>query len=318
MNFQNILLVGGSGFIGTHLAERLAARGLSVRIPTRHRERAKHLLLLPTVEVIETDVNDPAALASLCDGMDAVINLAGVLHGSGGDPYGPQFRQVHDELPKKIVAACRNKGIKRLLHMSSLGAAEDAPSAYLRSKAAGEATVMAAKNEIAVTVFRPSVVFGPEDHFLNLFASLQRYFPVIFLASPNARFQPVYVDDVADAFGDALTRDDAHGMRYDLVGPEVFTLRELFHYAGVVSGHARPIIGLPESLGFLQAAIMELKPGKKLLSRDNLRSTKVDSVSNAPFPFGMTTSSVEAIAPTYLSGSTPRARYMTLRGRAGR
>jgi uncharacterized protein YbjT (DUF2867 family) len=318
MKFQNILLVGGSGFIGTHVAERLTARGLSVRVPTRHRERAKHLLMLPTAEVIEADVHDQQVLTGLCAGMDAVINLAGVLHSASGEPYGRQFREVHEELPKQILAACRQQGVHRLLHMSALCAAPDAPSEYLRSKAAGETAVLGAKNELAVTVFRPSVVFGPEDRFLNLFAELQRVLPVIFLATPGARFQPVYVDDVADAICDAIARVDAHGMAFDLAGPEVFTLRQLVHYAGVQTGHERPIIGLPDSLGYLQAAILEWKPGRKLLSRDNLRSTKVDSVSDAPFPFGITRSSVEAIAPEYLSGVTPRIRYMTLRVRAGR
>jgi NADH dehydrogenase len=318
MKLQNILLVGGSGFIGTHVAERLTARGLSVRIPTRHRERAKHLLMLPTAEVIEADVHDPAVLSRLCAGMDAVINLAGILHSKSGEPYGRQFREVHDELPKAIVAACRQQGIRRLLQMSALCAAPDAPSEYLRSKAAGEAAVMGAKNEFAVTVFRPSVVFGPEDKFINLFAELQRVLPVIFLATPDARFQPVYVDDVADAICDAIPRVDAHGVAFDLAGPEVFTLRQLVHYVGVQTGHERPIIGLPDALGYLQAAILEWKPGRKLLSRDNLRSTRVDSVSNAPFPFGIARSSIEAIAPEYLSGSTPRVRYMTLRVRAGR
>jgi uncharacterized protein YbjT (DUF2867 family) len=318
MKFQNVLLVGGAGFIGTHVAERLAARGLSVRIPTRHRERAKHLLTLPTAEVIEADVHDPTVLDGLCAGIDAVINLAGILHSASGEPYGRQFREVHDELPKKIVAACQQRGVPRLLHMSALCAAPDAPSQYLRSKAAGEAAVTAAKDKLAVTVFRPSVVFGPEDKFLNLFAELQRLLPVIFLATPNARFQPVYVDDVADAFCDAIGRVDAHGMACDLTGPEVFTLRQLVHYTGVLTGHQRPIIGLPDSLGYLQAAILEWKPGKKLLSRDNLHSTRVDSVSDAPFPFGIARSSIDAVAPEYLSGVTPRIRYMTLRVRAGR
>jgi NADH dehydrogenase len=318
MKFQNILMVGGSGFIGTHIAERLAARGISIRIPTRHRERAKQLIMLPTAEVIEANVHEPEVLAGLCAGMDVVINLAGILHSASGEPYGRQFREVHEELPKKIVAACRQQGVRRLVHMSALNAAADAPSEYLRSKAAGEAAVMAAQGNIDVTVFRPSVVFGPEDRFLNLFAELERMLPVIFLAAPGARLQPVYVDNVADAFCDAIPRADSHGMKYDLVGPEVFTLRELVHFAGVQTGHQRPIIGLPDSLGYLQAAILEWKPGKKLLSRDNLRSTKVDSVSSAPFPFGIATSSVEAIAPTYLAGGMPRVRYMMYRVRAGR
>ncbi len=317
MTYQNILLIGGSGFIGTHIAEHLAAHGLSVRVPSRRRERARHLLLLPTLEVVEADVHDPAALAELCTGVDAVINLSGVLHSPGGDPYGAQFRAVHDELPKKIVAACRNKGIKRLLHMSALGADADAPSEYLRSKAAGEAAVMAAADAIAVTVFRPSVVFGPEDRFLNMFAALQRLVPVVFLACPDARFQPVFVVDVAQAFCTALNRVDSYGLRYDLVGPEVFTLRQLVRYAGGQSGHPRPIIGLPDGLGAIQATIMEFLP-VKLLSRDNLRSMQVDSISGAPFPFGIATTTLEAVAPAYLSGVTPRVRYNMLRGRAGR
>jgi len=318
MKFQNILLVGGSGFIGTHVAERLVARGMSVRIPTRHRERAKHLLTLPTAEVIEADVHDPKVLSGLCAGMDAVINLAGILHSASGEPYGRQFREVHEELPKQILPACRQQNVHRLLQMSALGAAADAPSEYLRSKAAGEAAVMGAGDDVAVTVFRPSVVFGPEDKFLNQFAQMQRLFPIILLPTPEARLQPVFVDDVADVIYDAIARVDAHGAVYDLVGPEVFTLRRLVHYTGVLTGHERPIIGLPDSLGYLLAAILEWKPGRKLLSRDNLRSTKVDSVSNAPFPFGIARSSIEAIAPEYLSGVTPRIRYMMLRGRAGR
>jgi uncharacterized protein YbjT (DUF2867 family) len=317
MNFKNILLIGGSGFIGTHLAERLVARGLSVRLPSRHRERAKHLLMLPTIEILQADVNDPAQLDRMCAGMDAVINLAGVLHSRGGDPYGAAFRATHVELPQKIVTACKRAGIKRLLHMSALGAADDAPSEYLRSKADGEAAVLAAKKDLAVTIFRPSVVFGPEDRFLNMFASLQRYVPVVFLACPEAKLQPVYVDDVACAFSDALNNIDSAGRRYDLVGPEVRTLRELMAYAGTESGHARPIIGLPDGLGMLQALSMEILPGK-LLSRDNLRSLKADSVSSAPLPFGIRPTPLEAIAPSYLAGATPRVRYMTLRGRAGR
>jgi uncharacterized protein YbjT (DUF2867 family) len=317
MNFKNILLIGGSGFIGTHIAERLVARGLSIRLPSRHRERAKHLLMLPTIEILQADVNDPAQLERMCAGMDAVINLAGVLHSPGGDPYGPAFRATHVELPQKIVAACKRAGIKRLLHMSALGAADDAPSEYLRSKAAGETAVMAAKHDMAVTIFRPSVVFGPEDRFLNMFATLQRYLPVVFLARADARMQPVYVDDVACAFSEALNDVGSAGKTYDLVGPEVRTLRELMAYAGAESGHARPIIGLPDGLGMLQALTMEILPGQ-LLSRDNLRSLEVDSVSSAPLPFGIRPAPLEAIAPAYLAGATPRVRYMTLRGRAGR
>ena len=317
MDPRNILLIGGSGFIGSHLAEKLAERGLSLRVPTRRRERAKHLLLLPSIELFEANVHDQKELAALCEGMDAVINLVGILQSRSGEPYGADFRVAHVELPKKILAACRVAEITRLVHLSALHAAPDAPSGYLRSKAAGEEAVLGAGGEIAVTVFRPSVVFGPEDKFLNLFARLQRYLPVMFLACPEARFQPVFVGDVARAVVESLSRRDSFGNRYDLVGPRAYTLRELVAFAGAATGHARPIVGLSEGLGKLQAMMMEFLPGK-LLSRDNVRSMQIDSTSSATFPFGIIPGALEAIAPEYLSGIAPRRQYMVLRGRAGR
>src|SRR5271165_7059895 len=203
MQAKNVLLLGGSGFVGGHVAEHLVERGISVRIPTRRREKAKHLILLPTVDVVEANIHDPAALQRLMNGVDTVINLVGTLHSSSGEPYGEDFRLVHVELPQKIVAACHAKGVTRLIHMSALAAASGAPSEYLRSKAAGEAVVLGAANELAVTTFRPSVIFGEDDRFLNMFAKLQRVMPVVFLAAPGACLQPVYVVDVARAIVEA-------------------------------------------------------------------------------------------------------------------
>ena len=317
MNSQSVLLIGGSGFIGSHIAEKLTARGLSLRIPTRRRERAKHLLPLPTTEVVQANVHDAAELAVLCDGMDAVINLVGVLHSAGGDPYGADFRRAHVELPQKIAAACRARGIKRLLHMSALKAGPAAPSEYLRSKAAGETVVLAAESGLNTTVFRPSVAFGQGDQFLNLFASLQRFLPALFLACPDTRFQPVFAGDVAQALVRALDAPESYGRTYDLCGPHVYTLRELVAFAGAQCGHPRTIVGLPPALGMLQATILEFLPGE-LMSRDNLRSMQVDSVSDAVFPFGIVPTALEAVAPAYLAGVTPRDHYAMLRGRAGR
>jgi uncharacterized protein YbjT (DUF2867 family) len=317
MHPKNILLLGGSGFVGGHVAEHLVERGLSVRIPTRRRERGKRLILLPTVDMVEANVHDSAVLARLMNGIDTVINLVGTLHSAGGQPYGEDFRLAHAELPQKIVAACRARGVTRLIHMSALGAAPEAPSEYLRSKAAGEAAVLGASNELSVTVFRPSVIFGEEDRFLNLFASLQRLLPVMFLAAPGARLQPVYVMDVARALVESLYRPEAHGRTYDLAGPHVYTLRELVAAVGDWSGHRRPIIGLSDGLGRLQAAILQYSPGK-LLTLDNLRSLKVDSVSSAPLPFGIHANALAAVAPDYLAGINPRIRYRALRARAGR
>lgn len=323
MKIDNVLVLGGSGFIGRHVVAALAARAIKVTVPARRRERAKHLILLPTVDVVETDILAPGRLDALARGKQAVINLVGILHGRPGrrdergpNGYGPDFARVHVELPQAIVAACRARGVQRLIHLSALGASPSAPSEYLRSKAIGERAVLAA-DDLDTTVFRPSVVFGPEDRFLNTFAQLARLFPVLPIACPAARFQPVYVGDVARALMAALHEPDTYGKTYELCGPREYTLKALVEFVCAATGRHRLVVGLPDRLSYAQAFVMEKLPGQ-LLTRDNYRSMQVPSVCSSPFPFNLQPQALDAVAPTYLAPSGPRERYPQLRWRARR
>jgi uncharacterized protein YbjT (DUF2867 family) len=314
MKVESVCVIGGSGFVGCHVVRQLAARGLRVRVPTRHRERAKALIVLPTVDVVSADVHDPATLDRLVADTDAVISLAGILN----ERRSGDFAQVHAELPRKIVDACRERGVRRLLHISALKAAHDAPSKYLRSKADGEQQIRTAQaSGIRTTIFRPSVIFGREDQFLNLFARLARTLPVIALASPNARFQPIYVEDVARAVVESLELSHTYDQNFDLCGPTTYTLQELVEYVCSRLRVQRPILPLNDQMSYFLAWAMEWLP-VKLMSRDNYLSMKVDNVCNCPFPelFDFDPSPLEAVVPLYLLDNSPRARYRWLRFRA--
>lgn len=300
---KSILVIGGTGFLGSAIVRELARRPASAdycfTLPTRRRDHAKHLLVLPTAEVIDADVHDPVTLARLMAGRDAVISLVGILKGGEGEPYGAGFARAHVELPQKIAAAAKAAGVRRVLHVSALKAGADAPSGYLRSKAAGEAALQGAGLDL--TLFRPSVIFGRGDSFLTLFAKLARIAPLFPLAGADARFQPVWVEDVAAAVADSLFHAESIGAAYELCGPRQYSLRELVGYAAAVSGHPRAIIGLPESIGWLQAWAMEFIPNGPM-ARDNIRSMRVASVcdSDCALPFGRMATALEVVAPTYL------------------
>ena len=308
-----VVVIGGSGFVGRHLVPRLVTAGYRVVVVTRRRERAQHLLLLPTVDVVEADAGDREALTRLATGAMALVNLTGIINETGGET----FAHAHVEVTQNAIAACKAAGVARLLQMSGLNADPAGPSLYLRSKGEAEARVVA--SGLDWTIFQPSVIFGPEDSFLNTFASLSRTLPVLALGSPNARFQPVYVGDVAHCFVDALIRSETIGHRYPLCGPKVYTLYELVRYAGTIADAPRPVLTLGPALSKLQAFALEHLPGK-LMSRDNLASMQRDSVCNCDFPavFGIEPTALEAVAPSYLAPGSARSSYDGYRAQSGR
>ncbi|MEO5786757.1 MAG: complex I NDUFA9 subunit family protein [Casimicrobiaceae bacterium] len=313
MGIETVLVVGGTGFVGRYVVGRLVSQGRKVLVPTRSREHARHLFLLPTADVIETDVGDPVALGRLATAADAVVNLSGILNESGSQT----FDRVHVDLTRKIIAACHAGGVRRLLHMSALNADSQGPSRYLRSK--GDAEAIVAESGLDWTIFEPSVIFGREDRFLNLFARLLALLPVVALARADARFAPVYVGDVARCFVHALHEDETVGERYPLCGPTAYTLGDLVRYVGEVTGHRRPILPLGRGLGRLQAAVLERLPGT-LMSRDNLASMDKDSVCAGSFPsvFGFEPTAIEAVVPTYLAPASAHSRFDAYRSHSGR
>jgi NADH dehydrogenase len=281
--------------------------------------KAASVQSLPGLTVIEANVHQEADLARLIPGHDAVVNLVAVLHGSE-----ERFEQVHVDLPGKIASAMKKAGVKRLVHISALGADPQGPSMYQRSKARGETVLHNAG--LQLTVLRPSVIFGADDKFLNLFADLQALAPFMPLAGSGTRFAPVWVGDVARAVIVCLQKPDTIGQTFELCGPDVLTLGELVQragqWAGVNHGRGRPVLGLPMWMGWLQAAAMELAPGEPLMSRDNLASMKVDNIATGQHPglsaLGITAASAAGVAPSYLGHRGPRSRLNSWRSRAGR
>jgi NADH dehydrogenase len=316
-----------TGTLGTRASGTSADRadgGGTLRIPSRRPSRAKALGMLPGIELVAADVHDPATLRALMADCDAVVNLVAVLHGDAA-----RFERVHVRLARHIAEACVAAGVPQLIHVSALGVPADpaqaasAPSLYLRSKAQGEqalrAVAQAAGGALSLQVLRPSVIFGADDRFINLFAAMQAVAPLVPLAGASARFQPVWVGDVAQALLHCVCQPVA-GRVLECAGPQVFTLAELVALAGRLSGHPRPVLPLPEWAGRLQAALLGLLPGEPLMSADNLASMRVPNVAS-PGAAGLASigarpaALVDVMAPRLASGT---AWFDRLRSRAGR
>lgn len=315
MKIEQICILGGTGFVGWHVARRLINSGYRVKILTRFRERHRDLLVCPTARVIQADPYDRATLRAQLADCQAVINLVAILNGSE-----QAFNKAHVEFPRQVAEVCAEVGVQRLLHMSALNAdANKGASLYLKSKGAGEQAVFAAAGNVPVTCFRPSVIFGPDDHFFNQFATLLKLGPVFPVVCPNTRFAPVYIGDVVEALLAALTNEATFGKSLDLCGPRVYTLRELVQMTAEMAGVCRLIVDMPDGLARLQAKILQRLPGQ-LFTEDNYRSLQVDSVctDDGFAGLGITPKSVESIMPGYLSGRAAKSfRYSAFR-RAGR
>lgn len=316
MHISKACILGGTGFVGRHLVRRLTAQGVRCRVLTRHAHRHAELLVNPGCELLEVDPFNEQALQEALHGCDAAINLVGILNEARP---GRDFRHVHIELVEQLVSACREAGIGRLLHMSALHADAAAGSSdYLRSKGEGENRAHTlGRPFMAVTSFRPSVIFGPDDSLLNRFATLLRIPGPLPLACPDARFAPVYVGDVVEAMARTLPDRDTAGQRYELCGPTPYTLEELVRLVAQETGRRTWVLRLPDWAARAQAAVFEHLPGK-VFTRDNYRSLQTPSLcgKDGLGELGITPQRLDALAPQYLAGNRPAGRLHQLRRRA--
>jgi len=301
-----VCVLGGTGFIGQEIVARLGAAGHEVKVLTRNPAQHRDLKVLPSVRLVRADVHDEARLEYEFEGCDVVVNLVGILNETSfGRGSGAQFRRVHTELPQKCVRASRVAGVRRYLHMSGLKAdSQRGPSHYLQSKGLAEDYIreQCADGAPEYVIFQPSVVFGPGDAFINNFAGILRITPGLLpLACADAKFAPVYVGDVADAFVGCLERRDVAGRSFQLCGPDVMTLGDIVRMTAGYLGLKRVVVALPRAVSRVQAAVMDFVPGKPF-STDNYLSATLDSVCDCDglAELGIRRTAMRSVLPQYL------------------
>ena len=318
MRLLSIVVLGGTGFLGTRLVARLIKDGHQVTVLSRDRERHKHLLVLPGLALENCDVYQEPQLSERFRGKDVVINLVGIRNERGFGGAG--FRRAHTELTQHVLQAARSAGVTRLLQVSALKASPAAPSYYLRSKGEAEKLIRDQSTTLNWTIFQPSVMFGPGDSFLNRFAGLLAAIPLLFpLARANTRLQPVWVDDVVDALLRCLHGGASSRQTYELGGPQIYTLREIVGLVATLTRRRRWIVGLPNFLGRIQAFFMNFVPGRPF-SGDNYRTLGVDSVCREDgfSKLGIRPKSLAASARLFLGAQEDNARLSQNRAAVGR
>ncbi len=315
---MKVFILGGSGFVGGHLARRLSTAGHQVTIATRYAPGARDLQVIPGLTISQCNPHDLESLTKALEGHDVAINLVGILNERGFGGGG--FRRAHVELVERLIISCDAARVRRLIHMSAINAGLG-ESHYLITRGQAEEMVMGAwrDGQLATTIFRPSTIFGPDDSFINRFAGLLKFSPVLPLARPNTRFAPVYVGDVVEAFARALETEESHGRIYELCGSEVWSLKELVVWTRDLLGLKRLVIGLPNILGRLQGLAFDLVPGKPF-SSDNYKSLKLDSVctDNGLLELGIEPWGLSQLVPTWLGPGGRQQRYQKFRRQAGR
>jgi len=305
---KNICIIGGTGFVGTAMVSRLVREGHHVKIFSRRPERCRHLSLLPDVKIVNVDYFASKVLERQFDGFDLVINLVGILNPQGKE----SFSKVHVDLSQRIAEAAEAVKVKRLLHMSALNAGNQA-SEYLRSKGKAQDIVHAIKG-VNVTSFSPSVIFGPKDNFINQFATLISLPGATPLPGAQAKFAPIYIGDVVDAFVNSIDNPATFGKNYPLCGPKAYSLQEIVEYTAKVLGQKIMLLPLGWGLSSMMARVMDKIPGSPM-SMDNFRSMKVDSVCNEAMApeLGVQPHSLESTVPFYLGAQEKNTSYGRMR-----
>lgn len=306
METKLVTLFGGGGFIGRALAQELFSRGWRVRIAQREPRRAfavKALGVLGQTQFASADVTKPESVARAVAGSDAVVNLVGLLKGD--------FQGAHVDGAANIAKACAAAGVSALVHVSAIGADPESPSAYGRTKAAGEAAVRAAFP--AATIVRPSILFGRDDAFTNRFAGLIRALPVVPVIAPDTKLQPIFVADVAKALAEAVTAAHAHaGKTYEIGGPDVLTMAQVNEWLAGAIGREMSFVPVPTGVAGLLATLTGWAPGAPITS-DQLAMLAKDNVADTALPglaaLGVTPTPMAAVAPAWLTAYRKHGRF---------